>query len=325
MPQKILILKSGYSEFLFNKESNKPSLGDVLRITPILHLFKEDDVTWVTDKAAFPLLKENLYINRLLPFDFSTAISLLEEDFDVVVNLEKNRNICKFSNKINAWKKYGFRFDNIKNKIEAYDKAFEVLAQSSDINIKKNSKKLTQELIFELMGKKWGGEEYILGYKPKTKGRYDIGLNTKVGVKFPLKEWPIKYWGSLEQKLVREGFKVSRQDTQPSEVLNNLYKYMDWINSCKMIVTNDSLGLHLAIALKKKVIGLFGPTKSTEIYFYGRGKALLPKPKLDCVPCLNENGECPTGKNCMEKISIERVYKEILKENEIPSLKGRVS
>lgn len=314
MPQKVLILKSGYSEVLFNKDSNKPSFGDVLRITPILHLFKRDNVTWVTDKDAFPLLEGNHYIEKLLPFDFNTAINLLDEDFDTVINLEKNHDICKLSNKINAWKKYGFRFDNRKNKVESYDKAFEVLAQSSDINIKKNSKKLSQELIFELMGEEWNGEEYILGYKPKTKERYDVGFNTKVGVKFPLKAWPKKYWGDLEQKLLRKGFKVSRQDTQPSEVLNNLYTYMDWINSCKMIVTNDSLGLHLAIALKKKVIGLFGPTKSTEVYFYGRGKALLPKPKLDCVPCLNEEGKCITGENCMEKILPERVYKEILKE-----------
>lgn len=314
MPQKILILKSGYSEVLFNKDSNKPSLGDVLRITPILHLFKHDNITWITDKDAFPLLEGNPYIDKLLPFDFSTVISLLDEDFDTVINLEKNHAICKLSSKINAWKKYGFRFDNIRKDIEAYDKAFEVLAQSSDINVKKNSKKLTQELIFELMGEKWKGEEYIMGYKPKTKEIYDIGFNTEVGVKFPLKAWPMKYWDILEQKLLKKGFKVSRQDTQPSKVLNNLYKYMGWINSCKMIVTNDSLGLHLAIALKKKVIGLFGPTKSTEVYFYGRGKAILPKPKLNCVPCLNEEGKCPTGENCMGKILPERVYKEVLKE-----------
>ena len=313
MKQKILILKSGYSEFLFKKDSDKPSFGDILRITPILHLFKDDDVTWVTDKAAFPLLEGNHYIKRLLQFDFNTVISLLDEDFDVVINLEKNQNLCKLSNKINAWKKYGFRFDNRKKKIEAYDNAFEVLAQGSDINIKLKSKKLSQELLFELMGEKWKGEEYVLGYKPKSKVIYDIGLNTRVGGKYPLKAWPDEHWDILEEKLIEKGFKVSRQDKQPTEVLSSLYKYMDWINSCKMIVTNDSLGLHLGIALKKKVIGLFGPTKSKEFYFYNRGKALLPKPKLGCVPCLNEEGKCPIGDDCMNRILTERVYKEVLK------------
>lgn len=314
MKQKILIIKSGYSEFLFNKDSDKPSFGDILRITPILYLFKEDYVVWVTDKAAIPLLEGNPYIEKVLPLDFSTAIYLLDEDFDVVINLEKNHDICKLSNKINAWKKYGFRFDKNKDKAEAYDRAFEVLAYGSDINVKKEIKKLSQELLFELVGAKWNKEEYVLGYNPQSKEVYDIGLNTKVGIKFPKKAWPKKNWDILEQILVKEGFKITRQDKQPSEILNNLYKYIDWINSCKMIITNDSLGLHLALALKKKVLGLFGPTKSEEVYFYGRGKALLPEPPLNCVPCLNEEGECETGENCMEKILPERVYKEIMEE-----------
>jgi len=307
MKQRVLILKSGYSEVLFNKDSDKPSFGDILRITPILHLFKDDDVTWVTDKTAFPLLEGNPYINRLLPFDFTT-INLLDEHFDVVINLEKNHSICKLSNKISAWRKYGFRFDELRNKPEAYDNAFEILSYGSDVNIKKQSKKTSQELIFSLMDKKWNGEEYILGYKPKTKEIYDIGFNTEVGGKFPFKKWPTENWDALEQML--KGFKISRQDRQPTEVLNNLYRYMDWINSCKMIVTNDSLGLHLAIALKKKVIGLFGPTKPEEVYFYKRGIALSP-PKMECMPCLRENGDCIAKKGCMNKISPKRVYEEV--------------
>lgn len=314
MNQKILIIKSGYSEFLFNKDSNKPSFGDILRITPILHLFKDDYVVWVTDKAAFPLLEGNPFIKKLLPLDFPTIISLLDEDFDIVINLEKNHDICKLSNKINAWKKYGFRFDKNKNKAEAYDRAAEVLAYGSDIKLKRETKKLAQELLFEIVGAKWAGEEYVIGYKPKSKEMYDIGLNTRVGIKFPNKAWPEKNWDILEEMLIKKGFKVTRQDKQSPEILNNLYDYIDWLNSCKMIVTNDSLGLHLALALKKKIIGLFGPTKSEEVYFYKRGKALLPKPLLECVPCLDDEGKCYTGKKCMEGILPERVYKEILKE-----------
>src|SRR3989344_103664 len=95
--EKILIIKTGYSEFL-DKEANlrKVSLGDVLRTTPLLHLYKNDYVTWVSDREAFPLLENNPYINRLLPLDFTTAMHLLdEEEFDTVINLEKNYDICK--------------------------------------------------------------------------------------------------------------------------------------------------------------------------------------------------------------------------------------
>jgi heptosyltransferase-2 len=312
MNQKVLIIKSGYSEFLFSKDSNNPSFGDILRITPILHLFKDDHVVWVTDKAAFPLLEGNPYIKELLPLDFSTAVYLSEEKFDTVINLEKNHYVCKLSNMANAWKKYGFRFDEKTNKIEAYDKASEILAYNSDVKIKKESKKSSQELLFELVGKKWKNEEYILGYKPKSKIFYDVGLNTQVGKKFPFKAWPAERWDLLEKTLIKKGFKVSRQEKQPKEVLSDLYKYMDWINSCKLIVTNDSLGLHLAIALKKKVIALFGPTKPEEVHLYNRGIKMAPR-NIECVPCVEEDGDCKTGKNCMSGITVERVYGGVLK------------
>ena len=308
--KKVLIIKTGYSEVLDNSHNSRnPSFGDIIRTTPLLHVYKEDDVTWVTDEQAMPLLQGNPYIDRLLPLDFTTAMRLLDEEFDVVINLEKNPDICKLSNKIEAWSKYGFRFDKKENRPEAYDRALEVLTVSSDLKIKQENKRTVQELLFEMVGTKWQGEDYVLGYTPKSSEAYDIGLNTQIGKKWPIKSWPAQSWDSLESILVSNGYTVTRQDKQGPEVTQNLYGYMDWINSSRMIVSNDSLGLHLALAMKKKVIGLFGPTAVDEIYFYNRGKAILPEPKLDCMPCLAET--CSKERRCIEYISPERIYSEI--------------
>lgn len=309
--EKILIIKTGYSEFLdYNLNSRKVSLGDVLRTTPLLHVYKKDHVTWVTDKEAFPLLENNPYINRLLPFDWIVAEQLKSEEFDKVINLEKISGICALSDKIHDRRgRYGFVFNSQTGKAEAYDKAFEVLAVSSDPREKKRNKRTSQELLFEMVGEKWGGEEYILGYKPKIKEKYDIGLNIYVGEKWPTKSWPIKNWDELEGKLKSSGLKVSRQDKQSKGILSVLYDYMDWINSCKTIISNDSLGMHLGIALKKNVLGLFGPTPHKEIYFYERGKAIFPK-NIACMPCVN--GVCKRGKNCMEEISVKKIYNEAI-------------
>jgi len=312
---RVLIIKAGYSEFLDRKvDSREVSLGDILRTTPILHLFKRDYVTWLTDEKAFPLLKGNEYIDRILPLDFTTAMHLLdEEEFDTIVNLEKNIDICKFSNRLTAWRKYGFRFDRKTDRTEAYDRAFEVLAVCLDSKLKKSNKRTAQELLFEMVGAKWNGEEYVLGYKPKTREEYDIGLNTKVGQKWPTKAWPKENWDKLERILEGDGLKVSRQDRQNTEILTNLYSYMDWLNSCRIIATNDSLGLHIALALKKTVLGLFGPTTHKEIYFYDRGEAILPAPSPDCIPCFNHSCKRKSirVRSCMENIPVEGVYKKI--------------
>ncbi len=314
---KVLIIKTGYSEFLDNKtEVRRVSLGDVLRTTPLLHLYKNEEVTWITDLEAMPLLKRNPHIDRLIPLDFTYAMQLLEESFDTLINLEKNPDICKFSGKIDAWKKYGFRFDKKTNMAEAYDRASEVLAVSSNPDAKKINKKTTQKLLFEMVGQTWKDEEYILGYSPKTNEKYDIGLNVLVGQKWPTKAWSNQNWDKLEIRLKKEGFKVTRQNKQSKEVLKNLEKYIDWINSCNVIISNDSLGLHLGIALKKRTLGLFGPTPHLEIEFYGRGQALLPNPYPSCAPCFKEF--CENEGDCINQISINDVHNKLLEYIEKP-------
>lgn len=309
---RVLIIKTGYTELLDNKDNSmKVSLGDILRITPILNLYKDDEVTWVSDRYAFPLLEGNPYISRLLHLDLANAIKLLNEEFDTIVNLEKIPEICHLADKINAWRKYGFRIDKRTGEIHAYDRAFEILAVVTEPKNKKDNKKTTQELLFEMVGEKWNREDYVLGYKPKTIGNYDIGLNTLVGTKWPVKAWPKERWDELEKKLKDEGFTVTRQDSFNEEILTNLYSYMDWMNSCKLIVTCDSLGTHLSLALGKKTVGLFGPTPANEYYLYDRGTILLPEKKLPCMPCFKKN--CEIGRNCMEDISVDRVYNEVIK------------
>ena len=309
--KKVLIIKTGYSEILDEKNNSRNvSLGDILRITPLLHLYEGSNVTWVVDIEAFPLLDGNLLIHKILPYDFTTAMQLELEEFDTVINLEKIPGICALADKIKARRsKFGFTFNSQTGEAEAYERATEILAVSGNPKLKRENTRIAQELLFEMVDKKFDGEEYVLGYSPKSSEEYDVLLNTKVGKKWPNKAWLNPNWDNLENMLVEDGLKVTRQDKQDETILSNLYSYMDWINSSKLIVTNDSLGLHLGIAMRKKVLGLFGPTSNSEVYFYNRGKAILPEPNLNCRPCFK--GECKKGKNCMEEISIERVYKEI--------------
>ena len=311
MNRKILIIKTGYSEILEDRNnSRKVSLGDVLRTTPILHLYKNDSVTWITDNEAFPLLEKNKLIHKLLPYDFTTALQLETEEFDTIINLEKIPGICALADKVKARRnRYGFTFNSQSGEAEPYDKAIEVLAVSSDPKIKKENKKTTQELLFKMVGGKWKGEEYILGYIPKNKEEYDIGLNVFVGDKWLTKSWSFENWDKIENLLTQNGLKISRQDKQDKIITKDLKEYINWLNSCKTIISNDSLGLHLGIALKKKVLGLFGPTPHKEVYFYGRGKAILPEPIPNCMPCFK--GVCERGDSCMNYISPKNVYESI--------------
>lgn len=304
--RKILIVKLGFIETIDNKISmDNISLGDIIRTTAILHLFKGDEVTWLTTKEGVPLLTNNPYIDRILTYDLTTVLQLQAEHFDLLINLEKVPGICAFTDKITAWSRYGFRFDVQKGLAQAYERAFEVLANSENPELRKRMKKHWIEVLYEMVGAKWKGEGYILGYKPKTKETHDIGFNFKVGKRWPSKAWPEENWKKLK-RLLGNRYSVSYQQS-----LNDIYGYIDWINSCRLIITNDSLGLHLAIALKKKLISLFGPTSEREVYMFDKGYIVRPSQKLKCIPCFSTH--CRFGRSCMRLIEPKTVYKKIQK------------
>ena len=252
---KVLIIKLGYSETLDPEIGKYSSLGDVLRTTVILHCFKKDSITWLTDESAYPLLKGNPYITRILFYDLTTTLQLQYERFDVIVNLEKAPGICAFAANITAWTRYGFRFDDMNGKADSYAGSHEALRIYNNIDTKRLANRAWQDVLYEMVGREWDNEEYILGYKPRSKVNHGIGLNYNVGPKWPNKSWPLSKWHILHDDLVNARYEISEQEGQ-----DDIEEYIDWINGCQLIVTSDSLGLHVAIALDKKIVALFGPT-----------------------------------------------------------------
>jgi len=92
---------------------------------------------------------------------------------------------------------------------------------------------------------------------------------------------------------------------------NNLSELAYITNLCDVVVTGDTAPMHMAIAMKKPVVVLFGPTSDREIELYGRGRKIVPK--LDCTGCYNT--KCDKKPNCMDLISVDEVYngvKELL-------------
>ena len=275
---KILIIKLGYSETLDPEIGKYVSLGDVLRTTPILSALKDkynnSHISWLVSQEAEPLVYNNKFIDRLLIWDDFVPFQLLSEKFDIVINLEKVSGLCALSDKIEAWNKYGFRFDNQTGNYDGYEQSLKFIDYINQKSIGNTSSNCWQKSLIELLGLKWKKQNYSLGYIPKTKEIYDVGLNYQVGKKWPQKAMPIKKWKKLTKKLDKNNISYSWQ-----EGLNSIYEYIDWINSCKTIVTQDSLGLHLALALNKKVIALFGPTSSNEVCFHKNSVVLNAKDK----------------------------------------------
>jgi heptosyltransferase-2 len=244
-------------------------------------------------------LQGNPYIQRILPYDLSSVLQLQRERFDTVINLEKVPGVCALADSISAWRRYGFRFDEAHGVAEAYDGCEKIVSLCKDGDFKRTYKGSWQESLLQIVGAQWEGQEYIIGYQPGSKEVFDVGLNWAVGAKWANKAWPAQKWEELKH-LLDGKFSYSGQ-----EGMHDLRGYMDWINSCRLLVTNDSLGLHIALALQKKVVVLYGPTNPNETHFYGRAEVLYPETDFPCIPCLERS--CHQENNCMDFISATSV------------------
>lgn len=93
----------------------------------------------------------------------------------------------------------------------------------------------------------------------------------------PEKRWPVAHWRALIEALPAErfilfgtpqdaaitaaivaGFPASRVENLAGKT--DLVSFADRLNDCRLLVTNDTGGMHLANALGVPLIGLFGPT-----------------------------------------------------------------
>ncbi len=302
--KKVLIIKLGYSETLDGLFGLTTSLGDVLRTTVILHFFKGNHISWLVDAKANPLLENNKYINRILIYNSNTINELKKEKFDIVINLEKMPQFCSFSDSLVAAKRFGFSSDNSACSKNHHPQGTKRLIQLiQDLNKKKKNKDCWQKVLCDVLGENWDGQEYVLGYNPNSEIKFDIGFNWTTGSKWTNKAWPRNYWDKLEN-LIKDRYSISWQ-----QGMESIHEYVDWVNSCRLIVTADTLGLHIGLALKKKIVALFGPSSYREMYFYNRGSVLLPQSPYECVPCLKPH--CDKIRQCMEYIFPERVKEQI--------------
>lgn len=276
-------------------------MGDILRTTPILWRFQDDDVTWITEKASVSLLENNSFIKTVIPISEITDVRNFM--FDELYNFDEDKRACLLAMNIRAEKKKGyglkdgryFPFDS--DSQYAYG-----LSKNDELKFKLN-KKTYQQIIFEMAGFKWKDEDYLLGYKPKSKIQYAVGINYLAGDKFPNKAWP--HWKELMDML--DSVSLQRQ-------FETVEEYIDWINSCRIIVTGDSLGMHIALALKKRVIILMGSTSWTEIETYNQGIILTSG--LACSPCYKKS-KCDITPSCMDLITSKKVCSEIMKAGEL--------
>lgn len=82
-----------------------------------------------------------------------------------------------------------------------------------------------------------------------------------------------------------------------------LGEYLDLAAACKLYLTNDSGGMHIASALGVPTVAIFGATDDTATG--PTGNARVVRQPVECSPCLKR--ECPIDHRCMTRVEAARV------------------
>lgn len=100
---------------------------------------------------------------------------------------------------------------------------------------------------------------------------------------------------------VADSARLSKINTAASlRIFGAVFHFMD------LVVTGDTLGLHLALAAGKRVVCLVGPTSGPELELYGLGRTIVSP--IDCACCYQTS--CTVKPSCMELITPELVLAE---------------
>jgi heptosyltransferase-2 len=257
------------------------ALGDVLRTTPIFKILKGDNYL-LSDEKTKEFISEGKYIKRIIHYEEKDK--LLKFDFNLVLNLEEDKETAEFVNNLKFKKLIGVFYSTKKNLIDCTkeSKYWFDMSLVSKLGIKKanelkfKNRKSYQEILFSMIGKKFKGEECILkkpsnSSKPTNKEPI-IAIEKRSGVKWPMKVWP--FYDDLAKELKNLGAKVYFLRQRKT-----IQDYIRDINKCHILISGDTFAMHIGLALKKKLVTIFTCTSPWEIYDYGRMIKII-NPKL---------------------------------------------
>jgi ADP-heptose:LPS heptosyltransferase len=205
----ILIIKTG-------------GLGSIVRATPLTRVLKEQypesTITWFTDTRAAPLLQNVPSIDRIMTDEGLEYLSLLTQEFDLLINFDSRLVSClALASIVNAKRKVGFALDkNGKFFALSNDSLMLMKMQTDDYYRARVNRKPMQQLFIEAAGFKWEQQEYDLitnsdddnwavsllaRWGVEHKRHYKLlGLNIGSRLRTDVKRWPIENFFELSKR-----------------------------------------------------------------------------------------------------------------------------
>lgn len=273
------------------------AMGDVLRTTTILRALP-GPVTWVTRPVSLPLLAGIPHIGELIPFG-EAAARLQGRHFQLVACLDDEPDACGLLEHVTWDRHVGSELRDGRVVYGESARAWYDMGLISRFGkqradeLKRLNTRSYQEHLFEMFGLPFRGEDYLFGYPALPAPPSRVGIEMRADARWKWKRW-VRY-PELVDALRSDGM-----DVTVFEQRDDLRDFIADVNACGTVVTGDTLTMHIALALRKRTLAVFGPTSAPEIHGYDRLTKVVSS--IDCICCYLR--DCDVAPNCMERIPL---------------------
>jgi heptosyltransferase-2 len=322
------------------------ALGAVVRSTALLaeikHKYPQSHLTWITDAPAHKLLENHPLIDRVLTTSSEDLLSVKGHCFDVGFVIDKSLKALGVVSDLKIHQRFGFQLSSYNNIVPATSAAEELwqlglsnhkkffLNQKSEVQLVLEALELYRGVVPDYHLPLTPAEQRLVLEKRKLWQQVPqspiVGLNTGCSHVIPAKKLSVSMHREVIQELLSLGYSNivllgGPEDTQrnfeigqglpviQSQTELGLREGLTSVGACDVVLTGDSLGMHMAIALKKYVVAWFGPTCAHEIELYGRGEKILTK--ASCAPCWKRS--CSEKVMCYDQVNKQELLAALLR------------
>jgi ADP-heptose:LPS heptosyltransferase len=240
--------------------------GDVVRTTPLLSCLA-GEITWVTARNNLGLLDR--LAGNLRSASWEDREIARDRDYDLVINLEDDAECASFLTSVSYRQLFGAYVDAngglaySENSRSWFDLSLiSVYGRKQADQLKLRNRRTYQEMIFEGLGFRFGGERYLLPEALPTDLTGDVAIAPVAGAVWPMKNWA--YYKELIRELEARGLKVNVLPRRTS-----LLEHLGDVRNHRCVVGGDSLPMHFALGSGTPCVNLFTCTSPWEIYDYG--------------------------------------------------------
>jgi lipopolysaccharide heptosyltransferase II len=327
---KILILKPS-------------SLGDVVQALPVLRLLKlhwpESEIHWWIDSRLVSLLEGDPDLTGIVRFERERWASVRHwpeiwrsirwmraQEFDLVIDLQ-----CLARSGAFAWLAKGELLVGLDEPREGARGFYDIIVPRASFHTHAIDWYLAVLAVLRVpvhWNFTWLPErpEVVAGVKRKWPSNSARWVIVQPGARWLNKRWPAENFAEVIRQLAKShpgvrfailggdadrelGAVVARADSQRCLDLTgkiSLPEMVEWIRSSELMITNDTGPMHVAAALRKPLVAIFGPTEPRRTGPYGSLTSVV-QTSLPCVPCLKSHCAWFQPLECLRAISPESI------------------